>query len=507
MHSIRVRNLRSFSDCSDDVQPYVDLKHLNVFVGKNSCGKSTLLRSLPILKQSFNPKVRAPILWYGEYTDFGSFKTALHRYATNEKIYFDYKFSIDLSSNSWTQKLTGRPIRKDSIDIEFKQGLCERDGQTCIDTVTLHIDKSKITIKVLSVNEYKILINDKIILDNIEVMNRHSNLTLDFIEADHKSLRYFPFHSLHSNEIIKIYFSALRDIATKKSNIEGFKDKIIGIGTCSFEYYCKIMEKEFKSNKIFYNKWININNEEKYKLYELHLLTFLPDIMKLSSKKLESFAESVKYIGPVRANEGRFSRHQEFDVKEIDPTGINVATFLSRLDQSECKKLACWTKEYFDFTVRTVSDGLHHQVKIKCKNDDEENITDMGSGFVQILPIIISLWNETRDISITDKESKVFAIEQPELHLHPEYQDLLIKTLMTIIKKTKGSINIKVILETHSKTIIDVISDAIEDGEFSHDDTSIYIFNKKNKVTRLSKAEFDIDGGLINWPIGFLSGR
>ncbi|WP_373921079.1 AAA family ATPase, partial [Vibrio alginolyticus] len=50
MDKIRARNLRSFSHSSE--QPYIDIKPITVFVGKNSCGKSSLLRTLPLLRQS-----------------------------------------------------------------------------------------------------------------------------------------------------------------------------------------------------------------------------------------------------------------------------------------------------------------------------------------------------------------------------------------------------------------------------------------------------------------------
>ena len=50
LKSIRLRNLRSFPN--DDDAPYVDLKPLTVLIGKNSSGKSSFLRSLPLLRQS-----------------------------------------------------------------------------------------------------------------------------------------------------------------------------------------------------------------------------------------------------------------------------------------------------------------------------------------------------------------------------------------------------------------------------------------------------------------------
>ncbi|WP_421557210.1 AAA family ATPase [Pseudomonas canadensis] len=52
INSIRVRNLRSFGKTSK----YIPIKKINVLVGRNSCGKSTLLRTFPLIRQSIEAK-------------------------------------------------------------------------------------------------------------------------------------------------------------------------------------------------------------------------------------------------------------------------------------------------------------------------------------------------------------------------------------------------------------------------------------------------------------------
>ena len=306
---------------------------------------------------------------------------------------------------------------------------------------------------------------------------------------------------------MKSYIEKLRVLTTKRVSENKIRNAITNLGLCSLEYFKTNSLEELYEMKTFSDKWNTLAEDDIYSLYEMHLVTFLPQILSYSSSSLESFANGIKYIGPVRANGNRFSRQQEFNINEIDPTGINIPAFLNRLSEAESTQLAEWTKENFDFTVRTLSDGLHNEVMIRYLDEDEENITDMGSGFSQILPIVISLWNETErrhEDFRRRNESIVFAIEQPELHLHPEYQALFIRTIMRIIKRSK---RLKIVLETHSKTIIDTIADSIEDKLFNSNDVEISIFNKKNKITTIEKAKYNQDGSLVNWPIGFLSGR
>ncbi|KZY86050.1 hypothetical protein A3749_09470 [Oleiphilus sp. HI0078] len=96
LHSMRLRNLRSFSD--DNKSPFIDLKPLTIFVGKNSSGKSSFLRSLPLLRQSVEANTTGPILWFGTYVDFGAFSEAKKYDCDSDTIYFDFKLDLDLSN-------------------------------------------------------------------------------------------------------------------------------------------------------------------------------------------------------------------------------------------------------------------------------------------------------------------------------------------------------------------------------------------------------------------------
>ncbi|TQQ21711.1 AAA family ATPase, partial [Vibrio cholerae] len=50
LRSIRVRNFRSFSN--SDKNSFIEIKPLTVLLGKNSSGKSSFLRTFPLLRQS-----------------------------------------------------------------------------------------------------------------------------------------------------------------------------------------------------------------------------------------------------------------------------------------------------------------------------------------------------------------------------------------------------------------------------------------------------------------------
>ena len=80
-----IRNLRRLS-----MPEPIELRKITVLVGRNSSGKSTFLRSIPLLRQSVTTRIRSPILWYGEDVDFGSFVGAVNRSRSKEPISFTF---------------------------------------------------------------------------------------------------------------------------------------------------------------------------------------------------------------------------------------------------------------------------------------------------------------------------------------------------------------------------------------------------------------------------------
>lgn len=88
LKAIRIENLRSLKDTG-----FIELKPLNILLGANSSGKSTFLRSFPLLTQSVRKELRGPISWFDDsLVDFGDYNTAYNRYAQkDDRIRFSFK--------------------------------------------------------------------------------------------------------------------------------------------------------------------------------------------------------------------------------------------------------------------------------------------------------------------------------------------------------------------------------------------------------------------------------
>ena len=89
MNAIRIENLRSLQDTG-----FQKLSPLTILLGNNSSGKSTFLRSLPLLKQSFQDKILGPITFFGSLVDFGDFNTASTKNSSDKNISITLSFNI-----------------------------------------------------------------------------------------------------------------------------------------------------------------------------------------------------------------------------------------------------------------------------------------------------------------------------------------------------------------------------------------------------------------------------
>lgn len=113
-----------------------------------------------------------------------------------------------------------------------------------------------------------------------------------------------------------------------------------------------------------------------------------------------------------------------------------------------------------------------------------------GFGYSYIIPILLA--------AIEMKGGCLF-VENPEAHLHPYAQSQLIKELVLLCSKNK----IQLFIESHSEHVINALrlcSLLEEYSDFSHEDLSMYFFDKDMSVKELTLG---IDGQVSPWPLGF----
>jgi predicted ATPase len=526
LKSMRLRNLRSFPD--DESLPFVDIKPLTVLLGKNSSGKSSFLRSFPLFRQSVEGKASGPVLWYGSYVDFGAFSEAKMHNSDTDIISFDFKLSIDLNRRKnfylgqyhEQNEMFGRGL----ADIEVSIGVSESNKKTVANQVVVKIDSFEYLIKFDGDDKCQLFVNGDefegmeslnfISVNSIlPVVGRFVKFERDF-NGSKQALRRFH------DDYVSSYFSDLlieciRGYFHPNTTHKTISDGIDRLGVCTLTTVVNNLGIIFRGNKTFVKNLSNYGNEIYPLVYELLLHRSLTEILAVINSDLEDVFKGVRYIAPLRATAERYYRHQDLRVDEIDHTGSNLAMLLRSFSASENIRFSSWTMENFGFSVKVLEQGLHYSLIIKTGiNKKEYNINDMGFGFSQILPIVAAIWME-----IYRKDAKrsrgyrrqvIFTIEQPELHLHPEYQARLARMFASVIKIAKeNKFNLIILFETHSKSMIDSIGDCIEEKIISERDVNIALFEKniEETATEIKFSKFNSSGYLLDWPIGFFSGR
>lgn len=528
LHSMRLRNLRSFSNKLNS--PFIDLKPLTVLVGKNSSGKSSFIRSLPLLRQSVEARTTGPILWYGSYVDFGAYSEAKKNDSADDTIYFDFRLIVSSyrlpSKNLFFGEAIGFGLANSSekLDIIVSLGITEVDKKTIAKEITIKVFDFEYTIKFNQDESCSLYINneEQISSDKLMYSNRNSFLPKIYgVEEIQFSMdgEIFSRRALNEHFISQYYTNKMekiiRNYCHKNTSQEKIERSINSLGVFKQHETKEKLLEAFSSIPSFIK---NINKEDVNKLTEVYKLSHYKEIsnlVRIVNSELEGTFAKIRYIAPLRATAERYYRHQDLQVEEIDHTGSNLAMLLKSLSRSETQQFSRWTLSNFGFKVRVHELGLHYALKIQTENSKKEyNINDMGFGFSQILPIIASVWLESRKDNFRRNLKKdgqiIFAIEQPELHLHPEYQSKLARMFSSVIKAAKNNgITINIIFETHSKTMIDTIGDCIEEGIISKDDVNISLFEKEldDESTKVSFSSFDDYGNLESWPVGFFSGR
>ena len=131
--------------------------------------------------------------------------------------------------------------------------------------------------------------------------------------------------------------------------------------------------------------------------------------------------------------------------------------------------------------------GVSMQVEVSSA---ERNLTSVGVGVSQALPVIIAV--------LTAPPRSVIMLEQPELHLHPATQSRLADFLM------RARTDLTIIVETHSEALVTRIRRRKAEGEDIADRVYIYFVEKIDGCSNFEKLTLTKTGDLEWWPKGFL---
>jgi predicted ATPase len=521
--SIRLKGFRSLQDTN-----HIQLKPLTVVVGANGSGKSTFLRTFPLLRQSSEANPKGPILFYGDYVDFGSFEEFISKKSKSRELSITFEF--DFSGERWFyfgKYLSSNLPDKTAVVVEtiITSGgkdkaprICGINAEILGHLICIKIDENHF-LRSLTINEsdYSEFAADVFSFDDGVLVPKF--YTRKSTAEDKESFRPITDRQTFSSElalpsrITQQLYSVLYRYEHGNTSKERILEFLFSIG-CRQKIEMMDLLRNSNNSTQFWSKAVSdpsrklsVQRDLDYIADTLILASFF-ELVERISNQIREFSTSVRYIAPLRATAERYYRQQNLSVREVDFRGDNLTMFIASLNYSDRLNIESWLNQNFGFKIIARSSGGHQELLIQHQSsNDTYNIADEGFGYSQVLPIIVQLWSMIFQDKNRGKNAAIaYVIEQPELHLHPRMQCTLIDAFCAAGKIAKANgIDIKIIIETHSESMINRIGRNIGRGKIPHDDVGISVFNKHGTEphTDVITSHFDAEGYLHQWPYGF----
>lgn len=455
LKSISLENYKCFKEKAD-----IEIAPLTVLCGVNSSGKSSILKSLLMLKQSYeNGLDMNNLSLNGIYTNNGKFSTVVH--GRNQS-----NFAID----------TTFEFRKSNyISSQEKQTLNELEKIFCVKysniqnvkfaSINIHYDIKNQNRKNLSYGDN--------VIDNITISIK--------INKKIESLLCF---NLVGDQNYNIILTNFPNEETLKSKIE------LPLVYCYFD--------NFKVVNMYYGEVNPQQNIDK-------VVSNIYSIFRIISLQFKD----IRYISPLRDSPKR--RYViEKDVNTVGIYGENTIQIVEKMKGKKGRINALPSEAGFEKGYVSINEKISEAINIwlnyigidnylSSPYDDliklsigKDNILDVGFGISQLFPILVN--------NITSPYKTTTLLEQPEVHLHPKMQMNVADMLIATSKAHKN-----VIVETHSDHIINrIVKRIMQDSSGDlRNNIKIYFFTKENEITKIEEIKVNMITGIEHAPKGF----
>nr|WP_321457236.1 AAA family ATPase [uncultured Cohaesibacter sp.] len=492
--SYSIENLRLL-----EATPFVEIRPITILVGRNSSGKSTFLRSLPLIRQSLETKTSAPILWYGDYVDFGNFRSAVKDKDSSKNISFSFEFQdfawrlsptseIMRQLSNLSIRANSRKVSCDLMQISYTvqnvTNTSNMDGKTKLKSIYVKLPNinSELTVEFNSYGYAEI-----IQIGNLEPINLEKFRIVTFEDILFGKILFLkkeksgekPYFSDHSHtfvlrSMIEDTLKSVADGRTSSKRITSEANRILRQSKLD-EKSLSILEnaETISFSKLYAQMRWGLHKAAFEKLNALCQANNLFGFLKASEEYLTSYFKSVEYIGPARVRSERFYRQQELEISEISPDGKNLPVFLASLKPAQLKDFSNWVLRTFGYGISVKKSEGHISINLD-QEGHSINIVDTGYGVSQVLPVLAQIWwtqfaaNRIQyQYTYGGANTKTLAIEQPELHLHPAHQALLADVFVEALSLAKENEDVShnYVVETHSEALINRLGELIEIGE------------------------------------------
>ena len=451
INTIQLENFKAFKNSK-----CIKLAKINLVVGKNSAGKSSLVKSILGASQTARERKmdNSDFRLVGDLADLGTFKDTIHGKEENSK--FSISFGIQAPNRRHDHVLT--------LKYTYKKG--PRLVSATVSGIKAFVGKDLVCSAKGSYknqNKFKLGMSGQV-LSHTRIEDT-SHIELNQPEV----------------EIPEILRKLNQFIADERGADSETKEDVTKQVMVLNDMYIRIVQLVKYEKK---DVWHTAN-------------TFSTDNDVLSevsgaSRAIDTILTNCVYIGPLRDEPSRSARLAVSSGNSSGKKGENLAVMLhSNLEDTDfkdkfnhyLKKLGIAdgiiTSESYLSVSKMDSKTGYINILLE-KNGQYNTLVDVGFGTSQVLPVVFELMAQ---------KNRLILIEQPELHLHPSAQAEIGDLLVDSMKRKN-----QLIVETHSVTLIERVRRLIREGKLDHKDVNI-IYIQDNPEKRCSECK----------QIGFLS--
>ncbi|PRB43000.1 hypothetical protein CQ020_05760 [Arthrobacter sp. MYb23] len=459
LSEVRLKNYKSFGPSQS-----VPLAPLTLIYGKNSSGKSSIIQSLLLLKQS---QSGSQLVTQGAWTDAGSFATAVHRHDTMRSI--DIGVSFGSPPGAVPPPLAASSALLRRVDFSFVEDEISHD-LGCITGVGFgrHYAAFSSTGDHTSKDQGFSL--------------RLDGLTALLEAAAEPGVHYPP----TKKPITKASLSVV-NLALKRNR----KSSVLVRGRGIFPTGEMLTVLDHPESRL----------QGIAKTYVQRGLTLTSSV----TDELSHILENMSYLGPLRQPPMRYYARSTA-LKQA--TELNVAITLFD-NISEQKHISYWLKRLgiqYELDVIAVSSGASREIVgdlvaislTDIRSGVRSSPADVGFGISQVLPILVEL---------SARQQSIVCIEQPEIHLHPALQAEIADVLIESADPAgRGN---QVIVETHSEHLILRIQRRVREGSLDPNQVAVvYVDQTPSGEATVQRLRIDSNGDFLDeWPNGFFDDR
>jgi len=491
---IGLKNVRLFGSIGYNF----DLAPLTIFCGTNSSGKSTILKSLLLLRQSQGMNEiygtrPGTLRLTGSQIDLGNYSSLV----TDNKYNRNVEISLAVK-DTMPRDLAEALARPKKVKLEFK------DRQPNIDYVlkaTFEFKASKRPIDTDEAGRISMIAPQGILrsvafeltINKLPMVTWSLKSTLKGKDGNEYIL------SLPVSEILRgdSFIRRLKRRPSKTDDILRVRTQLQGL----------------------LPSYVVAEGESDYKKRQQELR--LPFYIDGSLNDFKMALSRIHYLAPLRTAAKRYYL-ANYDVSvDLDPRGdflpyvlggaiaeprvSNVPPRMKKIKkQSLSEALNVWL--YYlrtgkrlnkksrknEFAI-TTSKGSLVEIELKAlKGTLKHSIADSGFGYSQVLPILVR--------GLIAPPNSTIIIEQPELHLNPALQVRVADFLISLTRAGK-----QVIVETHSEHIVNLVRvrTAKEEDRFLSSNSKIYFIDIEDGRPVIHNMNIDPDGTVPGWPFNF----